>query len=161
MQQKIQFTLNDEPVEILADGQLKLLWILRTHFGLTGTKYGCGEGACGSCTVLVNEDAVRSCLVQIKDVVGKKVTTIEGLASEGKLHPLQDALIKHDAIQCGYCTPGMIMHAAGLLHKNQQPTRDEIIREMDDNLCRCGSYTRIADAIESAAKIIRENGHGK
>ena len=161
MQQKIQFTLNDKPVEILAEGTLKLLWILRTHFGLTGTKYGCGEGECGSCTVLVNNDAVRSCLVQVKDMAGKRVTTIEGLSHDGTLHPLQEALIRHDAVQCGYCTPGMIMNAVGLLHKNQQPTRDEIIREMDDNLCRCGSYTRIADAIQSAAKIIRETGHGK
>jgi aerobic-type carbon monoxide dehydrogenase small subunit (CoxS/CutS family) len=157
MESEIQFILNKEQVRITAGGDLKLLWILRTRFGLTGLKYGCGEGHCGSCTVLVNNEAVRSCLVSLKDVSGKDVVTIEGLARNGKLHPMQSAFIKHDALQCGYCTPGMILTAVSFLKKNPNPSRSEIIREMDDNLCRCGSYNRILDAIEKAAAEMRED----
>jgi aerobic-type carbon monoxide dehydrogenase small subunit (CoxS/CutS family) len=157
MESEIQFILNKEQVRITAGGDLKLLWILRTRFGLTGLKYGCGEGHCGSCTVLVNNEAVRSCLVSLKDVSGKDVVTIEGLARNGKLHPMQSAFIKHDALQCGYCTPGMILTAVSFLKKNPNPSRSEIIREMDDNLCRCGSYNRILDAIEKAAAEMSED----
>jgi aerobic-type carbon monoxide dehydrogenase small subunit (CoxS/CutS family) len=157
MDSKIQFTLNNKQVRITTDGDLKLLWVLRTRFGLTGLKYGCGEGHCGSCTVLVNNDSVRSCLLPVKDVSGKDVMTIEGLASNEELHPMQKAFIEHDALQCGYCTPGMILTAVSLLKKNPNPTRSEIIQEMDDNLCRCGSYTRILDAIEKAALEMKED----
>ncbi len=157
MDKNIQFTLNSKPVNIVTDENLKLLWILRTHFGLTGTKYGCGEGHCGSCTVLINNEAVRSCLVSLKDISGENVVTIEGLGTNGDLHPIQKAFIKHDALQCGYCTPGMILNAIGLLNKNPNPSRSEIIAEMDDNLCRCGSYNRIVDAIETAAADLSDD----
>jgi len=151
MDKNIQFTLNNKPVRILADGNLKLLWILRTRFGLTGSKYGCGEGHCGSCTVLIDNKAVRSCLLTLKEVSGKNIITIEGLANNDDLHPMQKAFIKHDALQCGYCTPGMILSAVSFLDKNPSPSRSDIIKEMDDNLCRCGSYNRIIDAIQTAA----------
>ena len=154
MDKNIQFTLNNKPVRLVADENLKLLWILRTRFGLTGTKYGCGEGHCGSCTVLVNNRAMRSCLLSLEDVAEKKIITIEGLATNGDLHPIQKAFIEHDALQCGYCTPGMILNAVGYLHKNPQPSRADIISEMDDNLCSCGSYNRIIDAIQTAAAEI-------
>jgi carbon-monoxide dehydrogenase small subunit len=157
MNTELTFTLNGKQVRVTADDDLKLLWILRTRFGLTGTKYGCGEGQCGSCTVLINDSAERSCLISLKEVSGKNVVTIEGLAGEVKLHPLQKSFIEHEALQCGYCTPGMILTAAGYLKKNPNPTREDIIREMDDNLCRCGSYNRIVDAIQSAASAMEED----
>jgi carbon-monoxide dehydrogenase small subunit len=156
MESKINFMLNHKKVQITADGDLKLLWILRTRFGLTGTKYGCGEGHCGSCTVLIDEEAERSCLVSLKEISGKEVVTIEGLAKGEGLHPLQQSFIEHEALQCGYCTPGMILTAASFLKKNPTPSRSQIIREMDDNLCRCGSYDRIVDAIETAAVRLKE-----
>jgi aerobic-type carbon monoxide dehydrogenase small subunit (CoxS/CutS family) len=125
--------------------------VLRTDLALTGTKFGCGEGHCGSCTVLVDGVAVRSCLRKVKDVKGKEVVTIEGLAKQGKLHPVQKAFVEHDGLQCGFCTPGMVLTAAALLSKNPTPTRDQIIRGMNQNLCRCGAHTRIIDAIQTAA----------
>jgi aerobic-type carbon monoxide dehydrogenase small subunit (CoxS/CutS family) len=151
MERKIHFELNGKPVEETLDPGLILLWVLRNRFKLTGTKYGCGEGYCRSCTVLLDNEAVRSCSVTVGEVEGRKVTTIEGLEHDGQLHPLQEAFIEHDALQCGYCTPGMIMNAAGLLGKNPSPTRQQIIDGMEDNLCRCGAHTRIIDAIESAS----------
>lgn len=157
MDSEIQFILNKKQIRITIDGDLPLLWVLRDKLGLTGLKYGCGEGHCGSCTVLVNNEAVRSCLISVKDVSGKEVVTIEGLADKGELHPLQKSFIDHDALQCGYCTPGMILTAVAFLNKNPNPTRSEIIREMDDNLCRCGSYDRILDAIEEAASDMKED----
>jgi aerobic-type carbon monoxide dehydrogenase small subunit (CoxS/CutS family) len=129
-----------------------LLWVLRTDFGLTGTKYGCGAGLCGACTVLVNKEAVRSCRFPVEDVNGKEILTIEGLARNGRLHPLQRAFVKHDALQCGYCTPGMILNAYGLLVKNPHPNLEEIREGMNENLCRCGSYQRVIEAIQDAAK---------
>ena len=156
MDAKIQFTLNGKQVQITADGNLTLLWYLRTKFGLTGTKYGCGEGQCGSCTVLVDDAAMRSCLVSLKNISGKNIVTIEGLAKNGDLHPMQKAFIQHDALQCGYCTPGMILNAVAFLKQNPEPSRSEIIAEMDDNLCRCGSYSRIVDAIQTAATELTE-----
>lgn len=132
-----------------------LLWVLRTQFNLTGTKYGCGMGYCGSCTVLMDGDPVRSCSIMMEDVAGTSIVTIEGLEEKGELHPLQQAFIDHDALQCGFCTPGMIMNAAGLLKKNPDPTRQQIITGMNDNLCRCGAHNRIIDAIESAAKMMK------
>ncbi len=155
MEQTIRFTLNDKPRELTLDSERMLIWILRTDIGLTGTKYGCGRGLCGACTVLVDEQPVQSCVYPIPRVQGKKVTTIEGLAKNGQLHPLQQAFIEHDALQCGFCTPGMILNAYGLLRKNTQPTRQEIIQSMDANLCRCSSYARIIPAIQTAAREMK------
>jgi len=155
MSKTIRFKLNGQSKSLTVDRERMLLWVLRTDFGLTGTKFGCGEGFCGACTVLVNNEAVRSCQLPVKDIDGKKVTTIEGLAKNGQLHPLQEAFIKHDALQCGYCTPGMILNAYGLLIKNSRPTPKEIKDGMDENLCRCGSYQRIIQAIQEAAREIR------
>ncbi len=151
MEEIIRFELNGKNEEILLDPNLTLLWVLRNQFGLTGTKFGCGEGYCNACTVIVGNRPRQSCLMTMGEVNGKKVLTIEGLANEDNLHPLQDAFIKHDAMQCGYCTPGMIMNAYGLLLRNPEPNREDIIRGMEPNLCRCGAHGRIIDAIEEAA----------
>jgi len=151
----VSFTLNGEPVSLDIDPDRMLLWVLRTDLGLTGTKYGCGEAQCGACTVLVDNRAVRSCVFPVKGVEGKKVVTIEGLSENGQLHPLQEAFVEHDALQCGFCTPGMILTAYSLLLRNPRPTREEILRGMDRNLCRCGSYFRIVQAIESAAQRMK------
>ena len=151
MPDSVSFKVNGKAVRLDVDGERTLLWVLRTDLGLTGTKFGCGEGHCGACTVLLDGVAVRSCLRKVKDVKDKEVVTIEGLEKEGKLHPVQKAFMEHDALQCGFCTPGMILTAFGLLTKNPQPTREQIIRGMEQNLCRCGAHTRIIDAIETAA----------
>lgn len=156
MKEKISFTVNDKPVTIEVEGDRPLLWVLRTELGLTGTKYGCGEGLCGACTVLVDGDAMQSCQVRIRDVAGSKVTTIEGLEKDGKLHPLQKAFVDHDALQCGFCTPGMIMKAHSILTENPNVKRQDIIGAMDGNLCRCGAHPRIIEAIEDAAKIMKK-----
>ncbi len=155
MKETIQFTLNGKPTSVSVEGDQMLLWVLRTELGLTGTKYGCGENLCGACTVIVDKEAVRSCHLPVRDVRGKNVTTIEGLAKDDKLHPLQQAFVDQDALQCGFCTPGMIMTAYGLLLKKPTLTRDEIIVAMDDNLCRCGAHKRIIQAIETASKAMR------
>ena len=155
MQETISFNLNDKPIRLTVDSERMLLWVLRSDLGLTGTKYGCGEAFCGACTVLVNNKAVRSCQFPVKDVKGKEVITIEGLSKNGKLHPIQEAFIKHDALQCGFCTPGMILNAYSLLYKNPQPTQSEIIQGMNDNLCRCGAHTRIVQAIQDAASEMK------
>jgi len=152
MPEQIQFKLNGKSIQLNVDGERKLLWVLRTDLGLTGTKYGCGENLCGACTVIVNDEAVRSCQMMVKEVRGKEVMTIEGLSKENKLHPLQKAFAEHDALQCGYCTPGMIMNAYAFLRKNPHPTADEIIGAMDDNLCRCGAHRRIVQAVETASQ---------
>lgn len=151
MRRKISFTLNGKPKELVDDDDRMLLWVLRCDLGLTGTKFGCGAAQCGSCTVIVDRDAVRSCVTPLKDIEGKHVLTIEGLSSQKQLHPIQQAFVNHHAFQCGYCTPGMILNAYALLLKSTRPTREEIIRHMDDNLCRCGSHIRIVDAILEAA----------
>ena len=155
MNKTIRFRLNGQTKSLSVDRERNLLWVLRTDFGLTGTKYGCGEGYCGSCTVLVDNEAVRSCQTPVEDVDGKEVLTIEGLSKNGKLHPLQEAFVQHDALQCGYCTPGMILNAYSLLKKNPDPSRQDIIAGMEDNLCRCGAYTRIIQAIQTAAKELK------
>jgi carbon-monoxide dehydrogenase small subunit len=155
MKRTIGFTLNGKAVSFEVDPSRILLWVLRYDLGLTGTKYGCGEGLCGACTVIVNGKAERSCTLEVKDVAGKTVTTIEGLAKNGELHPLQKAFVEHDALQCGYCTPGMIMNAYGLLLSNPRPSRSQIIEHMDGNLCRCGAHQRIVEAIQTAAKEMR------
>ena len=147
----IQFTLNDEPVGIKVDSERTLLWVLRNDLGLTGAKFGCGEGVCGACTVLMDDEAVASCQMSVGSIAGKKITTIEGLAKNGQLHPIQKAFIKYDALQCGFCTPGMILKAYSLLVSNPKPTRDQIISGMDDNLCRCGAHVRIVEAIQTAS----------
>jgi len=152
MRENISFKLNGKTTQLDIDSDRTLLWVLRTDLGLTGTKFGCGESLCGACTVVVNNEAVRSCQIPIKEVKGKEITTIEGLAQNGKLHPLQEAFVDQGGLQCGFCTPGMIMNAYALLLKNPKPSRDEIINGMDDNLCRCGSHKRIIQAIESVAK---------
>jgi len=151
----IKFKLNDKPLELKVDGDRRLLWVLRSDLGLTGMKYGCGEGICGACTVLINKKATRSCQVLVKEIKGKEVMTIEGLAKDGRLHPLQKAFIDQNALQCGFCTPGMILNAYSLLLERPRPTEAEIIEGMDDNLCRCGAYGRIVQAIQSAAKEMR------
>ncbi len=151
MDEKIKFTLNGKATTITVDGERKLLWVLRTDLGLTGTKYGCGEGLCGACTVLINKEAVRSCQIAAKDVQGKEVITIEGIAGKGRLHPLQKSFMEHDALQCGYCTPGMILTAYALLRNNPRPSTSDIIKGMDTNLCRCGAHNRIIKAIQDAA----------
>jgi aerobic-type carbon monoxide dehydrogenase small subunit (CoxS/CutS family) len=155
MEQTIRFELNGKKTEISLDPKLTLLWVLRTQFGLTGTKYGCGIGFCGACTVLIDNMAVRSCSIAVSEVTGKKVTTIEGLSKNGNLHPVQKAFIEHDALQCGYCTPGMIMNAVGLLMEKPQPSEKEIIKGMEDNLCRCGAHLRIIKAVQTAAQEMK------
>jgi nicotinate dehydrogenase subunit A len=151
MKETINFRLNGKPVKLKVEGDRKLLWVLRTDLGLTGTKHGCGKSLCGACTVVVDKAAVRSCMTSIRSVQGKEVTTIEGLAKEGKLHPLQAAFAEHGAVQCGFCTPGMIMNAYALLLKNPRLTRDGIIAGMENNLCRCSAHKRIVEAIESVS----------
>lgn len=148
----IQFRLNGEPTTLDTDAGRKLLWVLRTDLELTGTKYGCGEAHCGSCTVIVDGVAERSCQTTLGDVEGKNVMTIEGLATEGDLHPLQQEFAERGAFQCGYCTPGMIMNAYGLLLDNPSPSRAEIVDGMEDNLCRCSAYKRIIEAVEAASR---------
>ncbi len=152
MKENFGFNLNGKAVRLKVDPSRALLWILRYDLGLTGTKYGCGEGLCGACTVLVGRKAVRSCTLEVKDVAGKDVTTIEGLETNGRLHPVQKAFVDQDALQCGYCTPGMIMNAYSLLLNTPHPSRRQIIESMDGNLCRCGAHKRIVQAIEAAAK---------
>jgi aerobic-type carbon monoxide dehydrogenase small subunit (CoxS/CutS family) len=151
MPDAISFKLNDKPVQFAGDANRTLLWVLRTDLALTGTKFACGEGHGGACTVLIDNVAVRSCLIKAKDVANKNVATIEGLAKDGKLHPVQKAFMEHDALQCGFCTPGMILAAASLLRRNPQPTRAQIISGMEDNFCRCGAHPRIIEAIQTAA----------
>ncbi len=160
MEETIRFKLNNKETELVTDPNQILLWVLRNHFGLTGTKYGCGIGFCGACTVLVDNEPVRSCMIPVSDVTGKNVITIEGLATGEKLHPVQQAFIDHDALQCGFCTPGMILTAVGLLDKKPSPTRDDIVSGLEDNLCRCGAHTRIIDAVADAAKEMK-GGNGK
>lgn len=151
MRETISFRLNGARVSLETEGDRKLLWVLRTDLELTGTKYGCGESICGSCTVIVDGLPERSCQVALRDVQDKEVITIEGLAQNGELHPLQEAFVDHGALQCGFCTPGMILNAYALLLDNPTPTRGEIIDGMEDNICRCAAHKRIVEAIEAAA----------
>ncbi len=155
MTETVSFRLNDQPVQVRVDPNRTLLWVLRTELALTGPKYGCGISQCGACTVLVDQRPVRTCTLKVKAVAGKSVTTIEGLARGAALHPLQQAFIAHDALQCGFCTPGMILTAYGFLKKHPDPTRAEIIAGMDQNLCRCGAHVRIVEAILTAAAAMR------
>jgi aerobic-type carbon monoxide dehydrogenase small subunit (CoxS/CutS family) len=141
-----------------ADAGRSLLSVLRDDLDLTGCKYGCGEGRCGACTVLLDGRPIRSCTTLVSAAAGKKVQTIEGLAQDGKLHPVQEAFLEMGALQCGYCTPGMIVSAVGLLSREPEPGREEIVRFMGGNICRCGTYARIVTAIEKAARVMKESG---
>ncbi|MFZ1100963.1 MAG: (2Fe-2S)-binding protein [Steroidobacteraceae bacterium] len=147
----IAFSLNGRRVTLNTGENRTLLWVLRTDLALTGTKYGCGAGYCGACTVIVDGKAVRSCLASLKDIAGKSVLTIEGLARKGELHPLQQAFVDHGAFQCGYCTSGMLLTAVALLRETPSPSRETIVSHMEGNLCRCGAHQRILAAIESVA----------
>jgi isoquinoline 1-oxidoreductase subunit alpha len=144
----------EHKVDVAAD--TKLLYVLRDNLGLTGTKYGCGEGMCGACTVLLDGKPARSCQAPLSVAAGKKITTIEGLEQNGKLHPVQEAFLKAEAFQCAYCTSGMIMAAVGLLSKNQQPSDEQIISAMDGNVCRCGTHPRIVEAVRQAASATKK-----
>ena len=155
MEKIISFRLNGKNVRITSSPERMLLWILRSDLDHTGTKYSCGEGFCGACTVVVNNEAVLSCQYPIEEVNGKDVMTIEGLQQNGKLHPLQTAFIQHNALQCGFCTPGMILKAYTMLLKNPQPSYREIVEDMEGYLCRCGSYNRIIQAIQTAARTMK------
>jgi len=155
MSDTIAFKLNDQPVRLNIDGGRPLLWVLRTDLALTGTKYGCGEGHCGACTVLMDGQAVRTCVLPAAAVNGREIVTIEGLAKNGALHPVQQAFMEHDAMQCGYCTSGMILRAASLLQGNPHPTEAQIVAGMNENFCRCGAHPRIVQAIQSAAAALK------
>ena len=153
MNKTLRFRLNGRPAVLEIDDEHSLLWALRTQLELTGTKYGCGDGLCGACTVLIDGKPVRSCVTPVKAVSGKEVLTVEGLARGEALHPLQQAFVAQGAVQCGFCTPGMLMSAQALLRRNPRPTRDDIAAHMENNLCRCGAHQRIVDAIEAAGRL--------
>ena len=155
MPEPIQFSLNGQPVRLETEPDRPLLWVLRGDLELTGTKYGCGEGMCGACTVLIDGTAERSCLLTVATVAGKEVTTIEGLASGDELHPVQQAFVEHDALQCGYCTPGMVLASVALVAQKPQASEAEIVAGLDANLCRCGAHKRIVQAVRS---VTRSNG---
>jgi carbon-monoxide dehydrogenase small subunit len=155
MIETIKFELNGEATKLKIDPNTILMWAIRNDLDLTGTKFGCGLGFCGSCTVILDGEPVRSCMLPVGEAEGKKILTIEGLEKDGKLHPLQEAFIEKDAQQCGYCTPGMIMNAYGLLMKNPEPSRQEVIDAMEDNLCRCSAYPQIIEAIQLAGKKMK------
>ncbi len=148
--------VNGKKLPVNVDSQTSLLTALRDYLNLTGTKYGCGEAQCGACTVLVDGVMTRSCTMPVGKVASKQITTIEGLEKGGQLHPVQQAFIEADALQCGYCTSGMIMAGVGLLKKNPMPSREEIVKHMDRNVCRCGTYQRIVKAIEIASGTAKE-----
>lgn len=151
MKKTIEFTLNGKAVRLETEPGRSLLWALRDDFELGGTKYGCGIGLCGACSVLIDGAAQRSCVLSLQDVAGKSLTTIEGLARGDELHPLQRAFMEHDALQCGYCTPGMIISAAALLARNPGASKADIVAGLDANLCRCGAHKRILEAVSSVA----------
>lgn len=151
MTRAVRLRLNGRAVALDADPDRTLLWVLRGDLELTGTKYGCGAGVCGSCTVVVDGRAVRSCQATLKEVEGRDVLTIEGLARDGTLHPLQQAFMEHGAFQCGYCTPGMLMSAHALLARDARPSPAAIAQGLEDNLCRCGAYKRILAAVAAAS----------
>jgi aerobic-type carbon monoxide dehydrogenase small subunit (CoxS/CutS family) len=151
-----ELRINGAPVRVNADPEQSLLGVLRDDLGLTGAKYGCGEGRCGACTVLVNGAPVRSCVTKLGAIAASEITTIEGLEKDGKLHPLQEAFLEVGAMQCGYCTCGMIMSGVALLKEKPEPTLDDIIEAMNGNICRCGTYPRIVVALSNAAKALKE-----
>ena len=156
MPTKYSLTINGQPVSVNADADARLLWVLREQLDLTGTKYGCGEGQCGACTVLVDGRAQRSCLTPLASVSGKSVVTIEGLAKADRLHAVQKAFLDEDAMQCAYCTSGMIMSAVSLLNSRENPSDSEILQFMQGNICRCGTYPRIVAAVRKASAAEKE-----
>ena len=156
MTANLQFTLNGKSQRVSAESRRTLLDVLREDLDLTGTKYGCGEGQCRACTVLLDGKPVRSCLTEIGDVAGKKVETIEGLMANGKLHPVQEAFIKESAMQCGYCVPGMVLATVALLKRNASPTREQIVEALNGNICRCCGYGNILKAVQRAARLTKE-----
>ena len=155
MKETIKFILNGIEKKLVLEEERTLLWVIRTDYEMTGTKYGCGLGHCGACTVLINKKPVRACMVTADFAEGKDVITIEGLKKNGELNPVQKAFIDHESLQCGFCTPGMILNATGLLYENPEPSRKDIIEVMEENLCRCGSYGKIIDAIQAASKAVK------
>jgi isoquinoline 1-oxidoreductase alpha subunit len=156
---RFELRVNGRPFSVTADPDEPLLWVLRDHLKLTGTKFGCGEGVCGACSVLIDGEVYRSCVVTVGEVgSGEEIVTIEGLGQPGELSDLQQAFLEHTAFGCGYCTPGMIVTADAFLRKNPRPSREEIISAMDDNLCRCASYPAIVEAIESVAGGDKKRG---
>jgi aerobic-type carbon monoxide dehydrogenase small subunit (CoxS/CutS family) len=157
----IRLSVNGKPYTVDADPQTSLLSVLREQLDLTGSKYGCGEGQCGACTVLIDGKAQRACVTKVGAISQKQITTIEGLASGEQLHPVQEAFLAAGAMQCGYCTSGMIMSAVALLQRNPAPKKPEIIDFMDGNICRCGTYPRIVSAIQKAAKVATASSAGK
>lgn len=148
----MELLINGKKVEVKSEDNTPLLQVLRDELEMTGTKYGCGEAQCGACTILLDNEAVRSCRLPLRAVQGKEITTIEGLARNGKLHPVQQAYLEVDVFQCGYCAPGMIMATVGLLKKNSNPSQEEVVQFMNGNICRCGTYPRILTAIQKASK---------
>lgn len=154
--QILRIKINGQPLQLEISPSTSLLDVLREHAGLTGAKLGCGRGECGACTVILNGKAVASCILPAMEAMNASVETIEGLSKDGELHPLQQAFIDHGAVQCGYCTPGMIMSAKALLDKNTNPSEDEIKEAIGGNLCRCTGYVKIVEAIKAAAEVIRE-----
>ena len=148
----VELAVNDERHRVEVDGDRSLLSVLREELGMTGTKYGCGEGQCGACTVLLDGVATRTCNLPVSAVRGRAITTIEGLADGETLHPVQKAFLEADALQCGYCTCGMILAGVSLLRRNPNPSEEEVVRGMNGNICRCGTYRRIVTAVQSAAK---------
>ncbi|HZW29587.1 MAG TPA: (2Fe-2S)-binding protein [Isosphaeraceae bacterium] len=151
-----ELRINGKAVRVEADRERSLLGVLRDDLGLSGAKYGCGEGRCGACTVLIDGTPTRSCITKLGAVASREITTIEGLEVDGKLHPLQEAFLDAGAMQCGYCTCGMIVTGVALLREKPQPTREEIVEYMDGNICRCGTYPRIIAAIRRAAQAVKE-----
>jgi nicotinate dehydrogenase subunit A len=158
MQRISELHVNGSRLRVDADAERSLLSVLRDDLDLTGSKYGCGEGQCGACTVLIDGQASRSCITKVGAAAGKKITTIEGVEKSGRLHPLQEAMLEADALQCGYCTPGMIMSGLALLSKNANPSEQDIVRSMEGNICRCGTYPRIVTAIRKAAQSMKGGG---
>jgi aerobic-type carbon monoxide dehydrogenase small subunit (CoxS/CutS family) len=156
MSKVIALNVNGKKLQVDADSETSLLSVLRNDLDLTGSKYGCGEGQCGACTVLIDGQPTRSCITSVGRAAGKQITTIEGLEKDGRLHPVQEAFLKADAMQCAYCTSGMIISGVALLNKNPRPSKEEIIRSMDGNVCRCGTYQRIVAAIELASGASKE-----
>ena len=161
MKYKVNFFLNDEPMELYVDANKTMLNVLRDELCYTGTKEGCGAGECGACTVIVDGLPLNACLVLAPEMDGMHITTIEGLSKDGELSPLQKAFVEHAALQCGFCTPGFIMSGTALLMENPQPSREEIIRAISGNLCRCTVYVRIIEAIEDVAAQYAKQGGAK
>ena len=149
----MELNINNKNYTVTAGDDESLLTVLRDHLDLTGSKYGCGEGSCGACTVLIDGNVARSCITKVSQSIGKKITTIEGLEKDGKLHPVQTAFLNADAFQCAYCAPGMVMSAVALLQKNASPSAEQIVQSMQGNICRCGTYTRIIRAIQDVSTV--------